>query len=129
MSYTHEYRYFYGKEITEEEINYGFINYRTLASTFSHILCNSITELFYSTLGGNYNEVEVVNGYEYDEETDEPIDIFQYYIIDDRGYEILSNCTDEIVYYLPCLDIYIWGVTHFGTAWGGVFTDIKVEVQ
>ena len=129
MSYTHEYKYFYGKEITEDEIKYGYINYRTLASTFNHILCNSIVELFHSTLGGNYNEVEVVNGYEYDEETDEPIDIYQYYIIDDRGYEILSNCTDEIVYYLPCLDIYIWGVTHFGTAWDGVFTDIRIEVQ
>ena len=41
----------------------------------------------------------------------------------------LRDYTDEIIYYHEDLDMYVWGVTHFGTAWDYVLTDIKlVEV-
>ena len=131
MTYTHGSKYFYGQEISAEEIKNGYINYRTLASTFSHILCNDIVNLFnVSTIAdfGGYSEAELVNGCDYDYDTDKFNEIFQYYIIDNNGFRILTEHTDEIVYYLPCLDIYVWGVTHFGTPWNGVNTDIKIEV-
>ena len=54
-------------------------------------------------------------------------EIFQYYIIDDNGAEILQTWTNEIVYYIEYLDIYIWGVTHYGTSWDYVLTNIKIE--
>lgn len=56
-------------------------------------------------------------------------DIFQYYIISDNGARILKECTNEIVYYLDFLDCYIWGVTHYGTSWDYVLTDIEIETE
>ena len=124
----HNYKYFYGVEITPEEIRNGYINYRTLASTFDAVLCNDITKLFYGTINGEHNEPELINGSDYDEESDNYYDIYQYYIIDNNGVNILTTCTDEIIYYLPVLDIYVWGVCHFGTPWNGVNTDIRIEL-
>lgn len=56
-----------------------------------------------------------------------PDEIFQYFIISDNGAEILKNLTNEIVFYNESLDMYIWGVTHYGTSWSYVLTDIKLN--
>ena len=66
---------------------------------------------------------------ELEREQDETPEIYQYYIIDDNGAEILKDLTKEIVYYLPCLDVYIWGVTHYGTSWDYCLTDIKIDLS
>jgi hypothetical protein len=60
---------------------------------------------------------------------EEPQEVYQYFIIDDNGAEILKDLTNEIVYYLPCLNVYVWGVTHWGTAWDYVLTDIEIELE
>lgn len=52
-------------------------------------------------------------------------EVFQYYIISDEGARILSEDTDEIVLYNEEYDINLWCVTHYGTAWSYVLTDIK----
>ena len=62
---------------------------------------------------------------ELEEQQENEPDIFQYYIISDQGADILKRYTNEIVYYIEYLDIYIWGVTHWGTSWDYVLTDIK----
>ena len=54
---------------------------------------------------------------------DEIPEVFQWYIVSDAGADILKDC-NEIVYYNEELDIYLWGVTHYGTAWSYVLTDI-----
>ena len=54
-------------------------------------------------------------------------DIYQYYIISSGGAEILKDFTDEIVFYNEALDMYVWGVTHWGTSWDYVLTDIKLN--
>lgn len=54
-------------------------------------------------------------------------DIFQYYIVSDNGAEILKEI-NEIVFYNEELDMYVWGVTHYGTSWNYVLTDIKCNV-
>lgn len=51
-------------------------------------------------------------------------DIFQYFVISSNGADILKQYTDEIVMYNEELDLYVWGVTHFGTSWDYVLTDI-----
>lgn len=51
-------------------------------------------------------------------------EIFQYFIISYNGAEILKEYTDEIVLYNSELDMYVWGVTHCGTSWDYVLTDI-----
>ena len=45
-------------------------------------------------------------------------EIFQYYIISDPDF--LLEHTDEVVFHDEELDLYIWGIDHFGTAWSGV---------
>ena len=54
-------------------------------------------------------------------------DVFQWYIVDYSGAELLKRETNEIVYYNEELDLYLWGVTHYGTAWDYVLTDIKID--
>ena len=54
-------------------------------------------------------------------------EVFQYYIISDNGAEILREWTNELVWYNEELDMYVWGVTHWGTSWDYVLTDIRIE--
>ena len=54
-------------------------------------------------------------------------EIYQYYIVSENGAEILKEI-NEIVFYNEELDMYIWGVTHYGTSWSYVLTDIKCNV-
>ena len=56
-------------------------------------------------------------------EQDEQPEVFQWYIVDDVGAELLKEI-NEIVYYNAELDMYVWGVTHWGTSWSYVLTDI-----
>lgn len=63
---------------------------------------------------------------ELEAEQEEQPEIYQYYIVSDNGAEILEKC-NEIVFYNSTLDMYIWGVTHWGTSWDYVLTDIEIE--
>ncbi len=56
--------------------------------------------------------------------TFESLDIYQEYIITEKGAEYLKKNTNEIVYYCEALEIYLWGITHFGTSWDYVFTNL-----
>lgn len=64
---------------------------------------------------------------ELEEEQNSMDEIFQYYIVSDNGAEILKEI-NEIVFYNEELDMYVWGVTHWGTSWDYVLTDIKCNV-
>lgn len=64
---------------------------------------------------------------ELEEQQDHTDDIYQYYIVSDNGARILKEI-NEIVFYNEELDMYVWGVTHFGTSWSYVLTDIKCNV-
>lgn len=64
---------------------------------------------------------------ELEEEQDSMDEIFQYFIIDGNGAEILKEI-NEIVFYNETLDMYVWGVTHWGTSWDYVLTDIPCNV-
>ena len=52
-------------------------------------------------------------------------EIYQEYIITESGAEYLKDNTNEIIFYNDKLDLYLWGITHFGTSWDGVYTEIK----
>lgn len=52
-------------------------------------------------------------------------DIFQFFIISEQGARILKEFTDEIVLYNSDFNLYVWGITHYGTSWDYVLTDIK----
>lgn len=82
----------------------------------------------YKKLEKKYNEI-TSDIQELKDEENYPAEIFQYYIISDSGARILCELTDEIVFYNDELDMYIWGVCHYGTAWDYVLTDIPVSVE
>lgn len=56
-------------------------------------------------------------GVEYDDETDEYVDVYQLFIIGEEDAERLARYTEELVYYCESLGLYILGVSHCGTAW------------
>lgn len=64
---------------------------------------------------------------ELEEEQENCPDIYQYYIVSDNGAEILQEI-NEIVLYNDALDMYVWGVTHWGTSWDYVLTNVKCNV-
>ena len=122
------------KDLNEYEKENNKVSFKRLVDRlFSDmILCNDITKLFYNNLGGKYIEPEFEIGNDYDEENDEYIDIFQYFIVDFPGYnyDTLKKYAKQlgnefILYYIEELDFYILGVTHFGTGWDYVLTDIE----
>lgn len=59
-------------------------------------------------------------------EQDQEPEVFQWYIVDDLGARLLQEI-NEIVYYNETLDMYLWGVTHYGTSWDYVLTSIKID--
>ncbi|EPD59103.1 hypothetical protein HMPREF1215_00710 [Coprococcus sp. HPP0074] len=54
-------------------------------------------------------------------------DIFQYFIVSDQGVEMIKQYTDDPLFYNETLDMYVWGITHFGTSWNYVLTDVKLN--
>lgn len=97
------------------------------------ILCDMIdndqenTEA-YKNLEKKYNEIKTDIQELKDAENYLP-EIFQYYIISDDGAKILQEYTSEIVFYNDLLDMYVWGVCHYGTAWDYVLTDLPIKVE
>ena len=55
-------------------------------------------------------------------------EIYQYFIVSDNGASILKDY-NEIVFYCEAVDMYICGVTHWGTSWDYVLTDIVLELE
>lgn len=62
------------------------------------------------------------------EELESEPDIYQYFIVSDNAIYRLKEA-GEIVFYNEELDIYLWGVTHYGTSWCMVLTNIKIDVD
>ena len=63
---------------------------------------------------------------ELEQEQDYQPEVYQWYIVSDGGAQIVEEF-GEILYYNEELDMYLWGVTHYGTGWDYVLTDIKIE--
>lgn len=167
MKAIHKSEYFGGNKISQYGLDNGYLDYGTLSKSFDAVMVNDITKLFYSTINGEYNEPEQVNGYiDNSEEIDELQDriselmdenedesktaeidelqdrineldeeqsynrvIYQYFIISDQGAAILKDYTNDPIYYLPVLDCYVWGVTHWGTSWDYVLTDCQLVIE
>lgn len=137
------YEYYYGKKVSQYALQYGFVDYRTLSDVIGGcVLCNAMESRFGNTLehvsGELYSYYDIDNGYEEitREEAEEKsmccieeemIEVYQWYIITDSGAQLLIRDSDELVFYDDELDVYVWGVTHWGTSWDYVLTDIKLR--
>ena len=118
-----EKKYFYGKEISSEGIKYGYVDYACLRDAIGGAILNNTIV----SATANIGYWDCVNGSEYNEETEEYKEVYQYFIIGEYGARILSDETNEIIYRNEELDLYVWGVTHYGTSWDYVLTDIAIE--
>lgn len=74
------------------------------------------------------NEINEINEQieELENEQDEGKEVFQWFIVDDWGARLLQGI-NEIVYYNETLEMYLWGVTHYGTSWDYVLTNIVID--
>lgn len=176
-----EKKYYYGYEVSDYGLEYGYIDYRTLGKAAGCILANQAAEELsrvydFEQISGfaDYSEEmrplreelerldsklerydELMGECEYGSEewavlnakreeiqlerdsVDDNLDfireqedeaqnpeVYQYYIV--RDIEPLKEA-NEIVWYIEALDLYIWGVTHYGTGWDYVLTSIKID--
>lgn len=109
----------FGIKISDYGLEHGYLDYHTLSKMVGDmILSNEILE---------YTGYENWDLYSGDMEEDNYFEVYQYYIISDAGARILSDFTDELVYYHERLDMYLWGITHWGTGWDYVLTDVKLK--
>lgn len=112
------------ENLNEEEKRTGYISYKRLIDRISNgiWLFNNAPKL------SNYDFEYEVNS-DYDEENEEYIDIFQYYLIDINNYMIEKlnelKCEDIIIAWSETLEEYVLMVDHFGTSWDYVMTNIK----
>ena len=92
---------FCGNEASDYAKEHGYLDYRTLVKAFDAVPAGNIMN------ATNYEDWETENGSDYNEDTEEYAEIFQFFIISSSGAEILETYTDEIVYYNSELDIYM----------------------
>ena len=143
MKNTKYYDSYYGCKVSRYGLENGKVDYACLREAIGGcVLCNNMEKRLFETLehvsGELYSYYDIDNGYEEitreeAEELDmccieeEQIDIYQWYIITDSGAQLLMRETDEIVFYDEELDVYVWAVTHWGTSWDYVLTNIDLR--
>lgn len=110
----------YGHKVSDYALENGYLDYHTLSKIVGDCILSNCMMQYMGSLGW-----ELVSGDDIDEEG-EYHEIYQWYIISDYGAQFLIEHTDEIVYYHEEMDMYVWGITHFGTSWDYVLTDIKL---
>lgn len=113
----------YGHEVSKYGLENGYLDYRTLSKIVGDmVLNNNIFEY------AGYENWELEHGVEENEYGDFN-EIYQYYIISHDGARMLEHLTDELVFYNEELDMYLWGITHYGTGWDYVLTDVKLYIH
>lgn len=110
----------HGQKVSDYALENGYLDYHTLSKLVGDCVLNNN---IYEYVG--YGNWELESGEEEDEDGDF-YEIYQYYIVADYGARFLADFTDEIVFYNEQLDMYLWGITHFGTSWDYVLTDVKL---
>ena len=102
----------YGIKVSDYGLEHGYLDYLTLSKIVGPCILNNYlrAETIWEIVAGDLEH-----------------DIYQDYIISEQGYEFLSEYTDELVFYNERLHVYIWGISHFGTSWDYVLTNIKLE--
>ena len=113
----------YGYEVSKYGLENGYLDYLTLSKIVGDMVLSNYMMQYMGSLGW-----ELINGDDINEDGDYH-EIYQWYIITESGARFLEEYTDEIVYYHEEMDLYVWGITHFGTSWDYVLTDIKLYIH
>lgn len=110
----------YGHKVSDYALKNGYLDYLTLSKIVGDMVLSNYMMQYMGSLGW-----ELVSGDDINEEG-EYYEIYQWYVITEYGAQFLEEHTDEIVYYHEEMGMYVWGITHFGTSWDYVLTDIKL---
>ena len=106
----------WGYEVSKHGLENGYLDYHTMSKLVGPCILNntvrSETAEHWEMLTDDFDEA-----------------IYQDYIISEAGYYFLFDYTDEIVFYNENLDIYVWSITHFGTSWDYVLTNVKLILK
>ena len=149
---------FCGNEASDYAKENGYLDYATFAKAFDAVMNNSIMENtceigYWEQENGiidNSEEIEELEeqiedleeGFEEYTDIQEKIDelkeeqeqsynqdIFQYFIVSGQGAEMIKQYTEDPLFYNETLDMYVWGITHYGTAWSYVLTDVNLNCK
>ena len=116
------------EDLNEYEKEHKKISYKRLINRIS----NNIW-LFNNAPKLSDYDFEFEIGSDYDEETEEYIDFYQYYLIDINPYMIEKlqklKCKDVVIAWSEKLEEYVLMVDHFGTSWDYVLTDIEYTTK
>ena len=107
----------FGIEVSAYGKEKGYLDFRTLAKMLEDVILNNSIR---SETLGVIGEWEIVAG-EFNEM------IMQDFIISKYGFDILKEYTDEVVFYNERLDIYVWGVSRWGTGWAYELTNVRLK--
>lgn len=125
-----------GETVSSYGLSKGYLDYRALANIVGNLILNN--DVWTATEPEDWELVSGedcygidIDGNECDPHSEECYDIgyydaYQHYIISESGYNFLKGYTDEIVYYNNELNIHLWAITHYGTSWDYVLTNIKL---
>lgn len=146
--------YFYGNEASEYAKEQGYLDYATFAKAFDAVLANDIISKtwdigYWEKENGfvdNSEEIEELQEKleELQEDSEEFIkiqerieeleceqeecpDIYQYFIVSNNGAQLIKEYTNNPLFYNEELDLYVWGITHFGTSWSYVLTNVELN--
>ena len=103
----------FGIKVSNYGLENGYLDYKTLSAIIGDCILNNVIR------AETMEDWEIISG-EFKEM------VFQDYIISEYGYKLLSELTDELVFYNEKLDIFVWAITHFGTSWDYVLTDVEI---
>lgn len=136
----HRSKYFCGNEISAYGLKNGYVDYRTFAKAFDVVMNNDIisntqdigywepiiSEYYYEDDDGNEIDYE-----EYEENGGQELysKVYQWFIVSNYGAELIQEYNVGVLYYNEKLDMYVWGITHWGTSWDYVLTDIKLDLS
>ena len=116
------------EELNEYEKEHKKISYKRLINRIS----NNIW-LFNNAPKLSEYDFEFEIGNDYDEETDEFVEFYQYYLIDINPYMIEKlqklKCKDVVIAWSEKLEEHVLMVDHFGTSWDYVLTDIEYTTK
>ncbi|MBR5950765.1 MAG: hypothetical protein IKZ87_04955 [Actinomycetaceae bacterium] len=125
---------YWGQEVSAYGQEHGFVDYSAFARAFNHVnITNKIQEIDPYLLdnvesGQPYEDSDGNRYTEFPEGREDVFvrDIYQFFVIDEFGQRLCEEA-GEIVCWSDALDAPVWCVTHFGTPWTGVLTDIPLE--
>lgn len=104
----------HGVTVSDYGREHGYLDYSTLAKLVGPmIMHNTIRDKTF----GSWERVTGV----FDNM------VMNDFIISKEGYEFLAKYTDELVFYINDLDLYIWAIDHSGTRWDHVLTNTKFK--